>query len=405
MLTWQQAREKVIEVVRARMGRRGRGQVRLDRALGRVLAQPVTADRDQPAFPRSIRDGYAVRAADTATVPAEFEIVAEVKAGSAFHGVISPGQAARIMTGAPVPAGADAVVMIEYTRPLSETRVAVDRAVTPGQHIVDRGTEARAGQTLLDPGRRIGFGELALLAEVGCARVRLFRQQRVAVLSTGDEIVSVDREPGPYQIRDTNSLSLSAQVSLAGARPVLIRRAQDESQELGERIREGLAADVLVLSGGVSKGKYDLVEAVLSDLGAEFFFDAVAIRPGRPAVFGWCAGKPVFGLPGNPVSTMVTFELLVIPALDLLSGAEPRPLPLASARLSVPLDEKEGLTHFLPARIDWKESGAEARPVRWRGSGDLAGMAQANGFLVVPAGRPRWQQGEQIQVLLRRDLL
>ena len=405
MLTWQQARENVIEVVRARMSRRGRGHVRLDRALGRVLAQPVTADRDQPAFPRSIRDGYAVRAADTAMLPAEFEIVAEIKAGSAFHGVISSGQAARIMTGAPVPAGADAVVMVEYTHPLSETRVAVERSVTPGQHIVDRGTEARAGQTLLDPGRRIGFGELALLAEVGCAQVRVFRQQRVAVLSTGDEIIPVDREPGPYQIRDTNSLSLSAQVSLAGARPVLIRRAQDESAELGERIREGLAADVLVLSGGVSKGKYDLVEAVLSDLGAEFYFDAVAIRPGRPAVFGWCAGKPVFGLPGNPVSTMVTFELLVTPALDLLSGAEPRPLPLASAKLSVPLDEKEGLTHFLPAHIDWKESGAEARPVRWRGSGDLAGMAQANGFLVVPADRPRWQQGEQIQVLLRRDLL
>jgi molybdopterin molybdotransferase len=405
MLTWQQAREKVIEVVRARMRRRGSGRVRLDRALGRVLAQRVLADRDQPAFPRSIRDGYAIRSSDAAQVPAEFEIVAEIKAGSAFHGVISPGQAARIMTGAPVPAGADSVVMVEYTRQISDTRVAVERPVAPGQHIVDRGSEARTGQTLLDPGRRIGFGELALLAEVGCSQVRVFRQQRVAVLSTGDEIVSVDRAPGPYQIRDTNSTSLSAQVALAGARPVLIRRAQDESAELDERIREGLAADILVLSGGVSKGKYDLVEAVLSDLGAEFYFDSVAIRPGRPAVFGWCAGRPVFGLPGNPVSTMVTFELFVTPALDLLSGAEPRPLPLATAKLSGPLDEKEGLTHFLPARIDWKPSGAEARPVPWRGSGDLAGMAQANGFLVVPADRPQWQVGEEIQVLVRRDLL
>jgi molybdopterin molybdotransferase len=405
MLTWQQAREKVIEVVRARMRRRSRGRVRLDRALGRVLAQPVVADRDQPAFPRSIRDGFAVRASDTAQVPAELEIVAEIKAGSAFHGVVSPGQAARIMTGAPVPAGADAVVMVEYTRPVSETRVAIERSVAPGQHIVGQGSEAHAGQTLLEPGRRIGFGELALLAEVGCSPVRVYRQQRVAVLSTGDEIVPLEREPGPYQIRDTNSLSLSAQISLAGSRPLLAGRAQDETGELDKLIRAGLTSDVLVLSGGVSKGKYDLVEAVLSDLGAEFYFDAVAIRPGRPAVFGWCAGKPVFGLPGNPVSTMVTFELLVTPALDLLSGSEPRPLPMVSAKLSVALDEKEGLTHFLPARIDWRESGAEARPVPWRGSGDLAGMAQANGFLVVPADRPRWQPGEEIQVLLRRDLL
>lgn len=405
MLSWQQAREKVVEVVRARMGRRGRQRVRLDRALGRILAQPVLADRDQPAFPRSIRDGFAVRAADTASLPAELEIVAEIKAGSAFEGTVGPGQAARIMTGAPVPAGADAVVMVEYTRAVSETRVGIDRSVASGQHVVGQGTEARAGQTLLDAGRRIGFGELALLAEVGCSPVRVFRQQRVAIVSTGDEIVPLDREPGPYQIRDTNSVSLSAQIALAGARPFLVGRAQDVPREIDERIREGLAADVLLLSGGVSKGKYDLVEPVLEELGAEFYFDAVAIRPGRPAVFAWCAGKPVFGLPGNPVSTMVTFELLVTPALDLLSGAEPRPLPLAAARLSVPLDEKEGLTHFLPARVDWTESGARARPVPWRGSGDLAGMAQANGFLVVPADRPRWQEGEEIQVLLRRDLL
>ncbi len=387
------------------MRRRTSARVPLTRALGRVLAEPISADRDQPAFPRSIRDGFAVRAASASEIPAEFDVVAEIKAGSAFDGTIGPGQAARIMTGAPVPAGADAVVMFEHTREISESRVAVERPVRAGQHIVARGNEARAGQKLLDPGRRIGFGELALLAEVGQAKVRVFRQQRVAVLSTGDEIVPLESEPGPYQIRDTNSVSLCSQVALAGARAVVVGRAPDATPALDERIREGLAADVLVLSGGVSKGKYDLVEQVLRDLGAEFYFDAVAIRPGRPAVFGWCAGKPVFGLPGNPVSTMVTFELLGTPAIDLLNGAEPRPLPLVAARLAVPLDEKEGLAHFLPARLEWTLSGIEARPVPWRGSGDLAGMAQANGFIVVPADRPRWQPGETIEVLLRRDLL
>jgi molybdopterin molybdotransferase len=405
MLPWQQARAKVIEVVRARMNRPHRETLRLERTLGRVLAQPVACDRDQPAFHRSTRDGFAVRSADAPNIPAEFAIVGEIKAGSSFSGTLGPGQALRIMTGAPVPEDADAVVMVEHTRPAGDDRIVVDRPVRAGQHIVARGSEARAGQKLLEPGCRIGFPELALLAQVGAAKLKTYLQPRVAVLSTGDEIVPVDEEPGPFAIRDTNSLSLAAQVRLAGARPVPLGRAPDIAEVLDERIRQGLGADVLLLSGGVSMGKYDLVETVLSQMGAEFFFDGLAIRPGRPAVFGWCGGRPVFGLPGNPVSTMVTFELLVTPALDLLGGTEPRPLPLVSARLAEPLDESEGLTHFLPARLTWSAEGISARPVPWRGSGDLAGLSQSNGFIVVPADRPRWQVGETIEVLLRRDAL
>jgi molybdopterin molybdotransferase len=405
MLTWQEARAKVIEVVRGRMGRPGRETLSLDRALGRILAEPIAADRDQPAFHRSTRDGFALRSADAANIPAEFAVVGEVKAGSWFPDTLAPGQAVRIMTGAPVPEGADAVVMIEHTRAAGDTRVVVERPVRAGQHIVARGSEARAGQKLLEPGCRIGFPELALLAGVGAAKLKTYLPPRVAILSTGDEIVPVEQEPGPYEIRDTNSHSLASQVRLAGARPVSLGRATDVAEVLDERIREGLGANVLLLSGGVSMGKYDLVETVLGKMGAEFFFDGLLIRPGRPAVFGWCGGRPVFGLPGNPVSTMVTFELLVTPALDLLSGAEPRPLPLVSARLAEPLDESEGLTHFLPARLTWSAEGISARPVPWRGSGDLAGLAQSNGFLVVPAERPRWQVGETIDVLLRRDSL
>jgi molybdopterin molybdotransferase len=405
MLSWEQARAKVVEAVRARMRAPRRESVPLARALGRVLAEPAVADRDLPPFPRAIRDGFALRAADAAAPGAEFEIVGEIKAGASFDKTIGPGQAARIMTGAAVPAGADAVVMVEYTRELSESRVAIERPARPGQHIVEQGSEARAGQQLLQPGRRIGFAEVALLAQIGCAEPRVFHQPRVAVIATGDEIVSVDRQPSPFQIRDTNGISITAQISMAGARASAELRAADDLAELSSRIREGLEADALVLSGGVSKGKYDLVKDALRELGAELYFENVAIRPGRPAVFGWCQGKPVFGLPGNPVSTMVTFELLVVPAIDLLSGAEPRRLALFTARLAAPLRESEGLTHFLPARVEWTETGPEVRRAQWQGSGDLAGLAQANVFLVVPSDRPRWNAGETIGILARRDLL
>ena len=405
MLSWEQARGKVVETVRARMRPPRREKVPLARALGRVLAEPAVADRYLPPFPRAIRDGFALRAADALAVGAELDVVGEIKAGATFDQSIGPGQAVRIMTGAAVPAGADSVVMVEYTRELSDSRVALERAAQAGQHIVPQGSEARAGQSLLQPGRRIGFAELALLGEIGYARPRVFRQPRVAIIATGDEIVPIETQPGPFQIRDTNGISLAAQISMAGGRANIPLRASDESSELATCIRAGLEADVLVLSGGVSKGKYDLVKGVLRELGAEFHIDGVAIRPGRPAVFGWCADKPVFGLPGNPVSAMVTFELLVVPALDLLNGAEPRPLPMFSARLAEPLTESEGLTHFLPARVDWTASGREARPVPWRGSGDLAGLAQSNAFLVVPADRARWSAGETIEIVARRDLL
>ncbi|HEV2388145.1 MAG TPA: gephyrin-like molybdotransferase Glp [Candidatus Acidoferrales bacterium] len=408
MLSWTEARDKVIEIVRARKPRRRRRETAsLERALGRVLAAPAVADRDSPAFARAIRDGFAVRAADTEPAPAVLAIAGEVRAGAAFSGAIGPSQAVRIMTGAPVPDGADAVVMVEHTRLEGDGRVAIERAARPGQHIVARAAEARCGDRLLEPGARIGFAELALLSQVGCSAVKVFRQPRVAVLATGDEIVPPDCQPGPFEIRDTNSACIAAQARIAGARPVPFGRAADQAETLGERVREALEAevDVLVLSGGVSMGKYDLVEDVLRGLGAEFFFDAVAIRPGRPAVFGWCRNRPVFGLPGNPVSAMVTFELLVVPALDLLAGAGPRPLPLVQARLDAPLEEKGELTHFLPAQLGWTPAGLVARPVRWRGSGDLAGLAQSNGFLVVPPEKLSWQAGESIQALLRRDLL
>jgi len=231
------------------------------------------------------------------------------------------------------------------------------------------------------------------------------KRPRVAILSTGDEVVLIDEAPGEFQIRNSNSVSLSAQVQIAGAEPVVLGNAADRAEDLGEKIKKGLREDALVLSGGVSMGKYDLVEKVLKAMGAEFFFDAVAIRPGKPAVFGECRGKPVFGLPGNPVSTMVTFELFVAPAIDLLSGADARPLPLVEARLAEALNERPGLTHFLPARVEWRGTSAEVKPLKWQGSGDIAALAGANCFLVVPAEREKIAAGEKVSVFLRKDVV
>jgi molybdopterin molybdotransferase len=293
-------------------------------------------------------------------------------------------------------------VMIEFAK-LDDKgeRVTFERAASAGQNIVVRGSEARAGEELLAVGTRLGYAEMALAAQVGAAKIRVSVPPRVAILSTGDEVVDITATPGPFQVRNGNGISLETLVAQAGARPVQLGNAVDEIAPLRRAIEKGLEEDVLILSGGVSMGKYDLVEKVLAELGAEFFFDGVAIRPGRPAVFGRCKGKPVFGLPGNPVSTMVTFELFVVPALDLLSGTASRPLKIAGARLAHPLREKGGLTHFLPARLDWKEGEPMVAAMSWQGSGDTVTLARANALLVVPAERPEWETGEWVGVIPR----
>ncbi len=403
MLSYEQARDKVIEQVGRRKGPRATSVVSVWDALGLVLAQEVKTDREYPPFDRSTRDGYAVRSKE-ATPEAELKCVREIKAGDAVREALEAGTCWQIMTGAAVPAGADAVVMIEHTSREGEV-VRFERAALPGQNIVPRGSEAGAAQTILRAGMRLGYAELALTAQVGAVQLECARRPRVAILSTGDEVVLIDEVPGPFQIRNSNSVSLAAQVHITGGEPVVLGNAADRVEDLGEKIERGLKEDALVLSGGVSMGKYDLVENALKAMGAEFFFDAVAIRPGKPAVFGMCQGKPVFGLPGNPVSTMVTFELFVAPAIDLLSGAEARALPLLEARLAEAMKEKPGLTHFLPARIEWRGVVPEVKALKWQGSGDIAALAKANCFLMVPADREKIEIGESVSVLLRKDIV
>jgi molybdopterin molybdotransferase len=403
MLTYEQARRTVIEQVQKARGPRAYASISVWDALGYVLAEEVKTDREYPPFDRSTRDGYAVRAAEVAP-GATLLCAGEIKAGDTVTQPLAQGACVQIMTGAAVPPGADAVVMIEHTNRDGDS-VRFERAAQTGQNIVPRGSETKRDETILSAGLRLGYAELALAAQVGAAQLQCGNKPRVAILSTGDEVVSIDQAPGPFQIRNSNSVSLAAQVRLAGGEPVLLGNAADRMDDLREKISRGLREDVLVLSGGVSMGKYDLVETVLKDLGAEFYFDAVAIRPGKPAVFGKCGDTFVFGLPGNPVSTMVTFELFVVPAIDLLSGAAARNLPLVEARLAAALNEKRGLAHFLPARVEWRNATAEVKALPWQGSGDIAALARANCFLVVAPDRGQVNAGETMPILLRKDII
>ena len=408
MLSFLDARRKVIEVVSSLDHEMTVEKVDLASALGRVLAESIVADREYPPFDRATRDGYAARSADMREPHAALSLVGEIRAGQSFEGEIAPGQCVQIMTGAAVPAELDAVVMIEYTRAEESsgaTRIIFERAAQPGQNIVPRGREAKSAQILLNPGTRMGYVELSMAAQVGCTRPEVYARPRVGILSTGDEIVDAAVKAGPLQIRNGNSFSLAAQVESAGCEAVLLGNAPDTAKELLWHIEQGLANDALVLSGGVSAGKYDLVEGVLAQLGTQIFFDGVAIRPGRPAVFGQNDGVPVFGLPGNPVSTMVTFELFVLPALDILSGAAPRPLPLLRAKLGASLSEKPGLAHFLPARLEWLEGEPLVKALTWQGSGDVVALTQSNCFLVVQESNLTPQTGEWVDVLPRRGAL
>lgn len=411
ILSFEDAR-RVVEEQAARVPTPATEPVDLLEAAGRVLGEAITADRDIPPFPRSTRDGYAVRTADLAQVPAMLEVIGEIKAGERPEVIpqsIAAGQAVSIMTGAPVPSGADSVVMVEYTERHGDT-VRTDRPVGSGENIVPQGAEARQGSLLLDRGALLNEAGIALAASVGKARVEVYRKPRVAVLTTGDEIVPIDAVPGPTQIRNSNSYSLAVQIQRAGGEPVILPIAPDEAQALRQIIEDGFKSDLLLLTGGVSMGRYDLVEQVLSEFGAEFFFTGAQIQPGRPVVFGRCSlgaparestGSYFFGLPGNPVSTMVTFELFAKPMLEALAGQSPRKLRLLHARLKRDVHTKTGLRRFLPAMLSGEFERAEVELVGWQGSGDIAAIARADCYLVIPPDRAHIPAGEWVPVLMR----
>jgi len=364
--------------------------------LGRVLAEPILADRDQPPFPRSTRDGFACRAADVAaSLP--LEVIGSIRAGEAAAIEVTAGKAVEIMTGAPVPAGADCVVMVEHVLRDGDTlRLASGRLIQQGENIVPMGAEARAGTVIVPRGTRISSAQVAVAAACGAGKLSVFRRPRVAIVATGDELVEVSQEPQSQQIRNSNSYSLAAQVIAAGAEPVRLPIARDERVHLESMIRSALETDIVLLSGGVSMGKYDLVEEVLLSLGAEFYFTGALIQPGKPVVFGQIGERYFFGLPGNPVSTMVTFLLFVEPLLGALCGEAGRGPRFAQASLVGEVRVKTGLTRFLPARL----TDGHVEAVTWQGSGDLASTSRSNCFLVVPPDKPVLMAGETVSILL-----
>jgi molybdopterin molybdotransferase len=388
------------------LGRENSGgveEIALSEATGRVLAAEVRADRDQPPFDRAAMDGYAVRAADCTAATAELRVVGEVAAGVSRAEALEAGTAVAIMTGAPVPAGADAVQMIERCRDLGGGRVAVGGPVRVGQHIAPRGEDVRAGDRVAGRGDRVMGLCAGALASVGAARVAVVRRPTVAIVGTGDELVDVDREPGPAEIRDSNRYTLAAVVEAAGGRVAHSERVRDDVAALDAAIARGLGADVLVLSGGVSAGRYDLVVDALRRAGVALAFHKVAMKPGKPVVFGTHAGGLVMGLPGNPVSTFVTATLLLAPALRILQGVADAWPWVLSARATTAIEATTERDSFHPGALRPGADGRlEVAALSYNGSGDQVGYARGDCFIFRPAQSAAVEPGAAVDVWLPR---
>jgi molybdopterin molybdotransferase len=367
--------------------------------LGQVLAENIASDIDMPPFDKSLMDGFAIRSADLPQGHATLSIIEEVTAGQTPKRALEAMQATRIMTGAPIPVGADAVVMIERTKLTADGRVEVeDQSSRPGQNIMPRGREMRRGETVLESGCVLRPQEFGILASVGKTCVAVIPRPTMAILTTGDEVVDATRQPGPGQIRNGNGPMLHAQAARAGGIPRSLGIAPDAASKLRSLIKDGLQSNVLVLSGGVSAGKLDLVPGVLEELGVQAHFHKVALKPGKPILFGtWDTGTLVFGLPGNPVSALVGFELFVRPALRRLAGHEKVGPFFVEAALGEPFTYKTDRPTYYPAALD--AESRRVRPVPWFGSPDLRALTRANAFLVIAAGEHQLPAGYVVSVM------
>ncbi len=382
-------------------------EIPLREAHGRFLALEIRATADMPPFDRSAMDGYAVRHEDVARAPAELRVVEEIPAGRDPVRIVGRGEAARIMTGAAVPPGADTVVMVERTESLDGgRRVRILEEGERGQHVRRAGEDLRAGSILLEPGRFLGAPEIALLAAEGRAEVRVGSRPAVTILPTGDELVPIDGTPRGSQIRETNSWLLAILLRRIGIEPRLPGIVPDEPDALGRSIREGLAAEVLLITGGVSMGDYDLVGDALKAAGCRAVFERVAIQPGKPLFFGIVDGPRavVFGLPGNPASSVVDFLVFVRPALRRMMGASEPVEPLPSARLMEPFRRTSRRRGYLPARVEAGPDGALlVRRVPSMGSADLVALGRANAFLIAPETESDFAEGASLRVMLLDD--
>jgi molybdopterin molybdotransferase len=393
-------------------------QVELARASGRVLAKAIIADQDQPSFARSTRDGFACRAAEV-SAHSLLPVAGATHAGELSGGSLPNGAAWEIMTGAQVPPGADAVVMVEHIeRDGDQIRLESTRMIKAGENLVAQGAQGRAGDELISAGTLVGPAQVALAATCGYTVIDVYATPRVAILTTGNELVPVGAQPGPGQIRNSNAPMLAALVEAAGGDPWVLPTAADTADALDAALRKVAEADLLLISGGVSAGKFDLVEPALARIGAKFYFTGVRIQPGKPLVFGEVQrgfgsesgptaerALPFFGLPGNPISSAATFLLFAAPVLAALAGRGklgPRFVPAQLAR-ATDRQGKAGLTRFLPGQCNFDSQAGklpQVATVSWQGSGDLPAFARSNCFVLVPEDAVSLEAGSMVRVLM-----
>ena len=372
----------------------------LSEAQNRILAQNIIADTDLPPFDRAQMDGYAVRAADVASTPARLRIVGESAAGAGWHQEMKAGEAVRIMTGAPVPAGADAVQQVELTRE-NGSHVEVLEPVAVGRSIVRQASEIKSGTTVLRAGEEINAAMIATLASFGYARVKVGARPRVAVMATGSELVEVDQKPGRDQIRDSNNYMIEAYAARCAAQVELLPLAGDDTEELKREIAQAAArSDVVITSGGVSMGVYDFTKAAFKELGAEIFFERVALRPGKPTVFGRLGKALLFGLPGNPVSVAVTFNLFARTALLTMQGATYATLPSENAILAKDVKGSRDRESYLPGTLATSSEGQlMVEPLKWGGSSDFVAFVRATSLIIVPPDTGVLEAGTKVRVV------
>jgi len=403
MLSVEEARDLILTHIRPLPSE----EVPLPQSLGRVLAEDAVAREPLPAFANSAMDGYALRAADTAGATAEqrirLRLAGEVPAGQVYAGMVGPGESVRILTGAPLPAGADAVIQQELVE-VADGLVSLMAPVAPGNNVRAAGDEVQPGALLVPSGSELGPAELALLAALGIHPVRVARRPRVAILGTGDELAPLGDTPRPGQIRDSNTIYLTAAVARAGGEPVALGIARDRADELRTRLGEARSADLVLTSGGVSVGDYDLVKQMLAEQG-DIAFWRVRMRPGKPLAFGLLGGTPLLGLPGNPVSAAVTFELFGRPAIRRMLGATQIERPQITVRLAGQDIARADRRHYVRARLSSEQGQLVARPTGDQGSHIISSLRGATCYLVIEIGAGVVRDGELVPALLLNDQL
>jgi len=380
----------------------GKERINILSALGRVLAEDIAAPRHIPPWNNSAMDGYAVKWADIKGAapdkPVILRVIADLPAGQIFNGRVGEKEAVRIMTGAPIPEGADTVVPVEDTEKAGEA-VKILQETPPGKNIRLAGEDVKQGEEILSSGTILQPAHIGMLASCQRAFVYVYQKPRVAILSTGDELIEIDEPWTEGKIVNSNAYSIASQVKMCAAEPIILGIAQDRLEDLLNKIQQGLLADILITSGGVSVGDYDLVKDMLRKLG-EINFWKVAMRPGQPLAFGLVSGKPLFGLPGNPVSSMVSFEQFVRPAILKMAGHTKIFRPTILAELGEDLEKKAGLTHFLRCRLLRENDKIIATTTGEQGSGILSSMVKAQGLIVLPAELTKARPGQKVKVML-----